>query len=29
MDDEYTIAYADEPEWGIIGPAISEYNRHR
>jgi len=26
MDEEYTIGYVDKPEWGIIGPAISEYN---
>lgn len=26
MDEEYTIVYVDKPEWGIIGPAISEYN---
>jgi GNAT superfamily N-acetyltransferase len=26
MDEEYTIVYADKPEWGIIGPAISDYN---
>jgi len=26
MDEEYTIVYAEEPEWGIIGPAISKYN---
>lgn len=26
MNEEYTIVYADEPQWGIIGPTISEYN---
>jgi GNAT superfamily N-acetyltransferase len=23
---DYSIVYADKPEWGIIGPAISAYN---
>lgn len=26
MDEDYTIAYVDKPEWGIIGPAIHHYN---
>jgi GNAT superfamily N-acetyltransferase len=26
MDTEYTIIYRDKPEWGIIGPGISQYN---
>ena len=29
MDDESTIAYHHEPEWGIIGPAINAYNHRR
>lgn len=26
MTKEYTIEYSDQPEWGIIGGGISEYN---
>jgi GNAT superfamily N-acetyltransferase len=26
VDEEYQIVYAEKPEWGIIGPAISRYN---
>jgi GNAT superfamily N-acetyltransferase len=26
MDQEYDIAYVDEPEWGIIGQGIRNYN---
>jgi ribosomal protein S18 acetylase RimI-like enzyme len=26
MDGDYRIEYADQPEWGIIGGGISEYN---
>ncbi len=26
MSEEYEIVYLDKPEWGIIGPAIHEYN---
>ena len=26
MDRDYRIEYADQPEWGIIGGGISEYN---
>ena len=26
MNEEYQIVSLDKPEWGIIGPAISEYN---
>jgi GNAT superfamily N-acetyltransferase len=26
MDNEYEIVYMDQPAWGVIGPAISEYN---
>jgi GNAT superfamily N-acetyltransferase len=29
MDEGYTIAYADRPEWGSIGPAISAYNKQQ
>ena len=26
MDRDYRMEYADQPEWGIIGGGISEYN---
>jgi GNAT superfamily N-acetyltransferase len=26
MDEEYTIAYLEEPAWGVIGPGIHNYN---
>jgi GNAT superfamily N-acetyltransferase len=26
MEDEYKVIHAEKPAWGIIGPAISEYN---
>ena len=26
MDEELNIVQLDKPEWGIIGPAISDYN---
>jgi GNAT superfamily N-acetyltransferase len=26
MNEEYDIVYLDNPEWGIIGPGISNYN---
>lgn len=26
MDEEYRIDYTDKPEWGVIGPAIGDYN---
>lgn len=26
MDEEYQIVYKDEPEWGIIGGGIQDYN---
>ena len=26
MDDEYHIVYVDQPEWGVIGQGIREYN---
>ena len=29
MDSEYSISAVDQPEWGIIGPAIDEYNRQK
>lgn len=29
MNKDYQIVYADEPAWGIIGPAISEYNNQQ
>jgi GNAT superfamily N-acetyltransferase len=29
MDEEYNIVYVDKPEWGIIGPAINEYNKQQ
>jgi ribosomal protein S18 acetylase RimI-like enzyme len=27
MDQTYDFVYVDEPEWGIIGPGIADYNR--
>lgn len=29
MADEFTIAYLDKPEWGIIGQGISNYNKQQ
>ena len=29
MEEEVRIVYADEPAWGIIGPAISKYNKQQ
>ena len=29
MDEEYAIVYVDEPEWGIIGQGINNYNRQQ
>ncbi|KAA3656946.1 MAG: GNAT family N-acetyltransferase [Chloroflexi bacterium] len=29
MNEEFEIISVDKPEWGIIGPAISEYNTQR
>lgn len=29
MDDGYKIAYAEVPEWGIIGQGISDYNKQQ
>jgi GNAT superfamily N-acetyltransferase len=29
MDEAHQIAYADKPEWGIIGPAINDYNEQQ
>jgi GNAT superfamily N-acetyltransferase len=26
VDEEHTIVYVDKPEWGIIGPALHDYN---
>lgn len=26
MDDAYRIAYVDEPEWGVIGQGIRDFN---
>jgi GNAT superfamily N-acetyltransferase len=26
MEEEYQIDYVDQPEWGVIGPAIHHYN---
>lgn len=26
MNDEYQISAVDQPEWGVIGPAINDYN---
>ena len=26
MDEQYTITYEDQPAWGVIGGAITEYN---
>ena len=27
MDEDYKIVYAEQPEWGVIGGGISEFNR--
>ncbi len=27
MDEKYQIVYVDKPEWGIIGQAITNYNK--
>ena len=29
MDEELNIDYVEKPEWGIIGPAISNYNKQQ
>lgn len=29
MDKEFQIVRADEPAWGIIGPAINDYNQQQ
>ena len=29
MDEEYQIGYVDQPEWGIIGGGISQYNKEQ
>jgi GNAT superfamily N-acetyltransferase len=29
MDGGYEVVYAEKPEWGIIGPAISDYNEQQ
>jgi GNAT superfamily N-acetyltransferase len=29
MDEEYQIAYLEEPAWGIIGGGISDYNTEK
>ncbi len=29
MNNEYQIVYAEKPEWGIIGPAINDYNQQQ
>jgi GNAT superfamily N-acetyltransferase len=29
MDEELNIVQVDKPEWGIIGPAISDYNKQQ
>jgi GNAT superfamily N-acetyltransferase len=29
MDEEYKIAYSEEPEWGVIGGGISAYNEEK
>ena len=29
MADEFTIAYLDKPEWGIIGQGINNYNKQQ
>ncbi len=29
MDEEYNIAYMDEPAWGVIGQGISNYNKQQ
>jgi GNAT superfamily N-acetyltransferase len=29
MDEAHSIVYADEPAWGIIGPAIDRYNQQQ
>jgi GNAT superfamily N-acetyltransferase len=29
MEEEYQVVYAEKPEWGIIGPAISRYNKEQ
>ncbi len=26
MDDTYNFEHVDKPEWGVIGPAISDFN---
>ena len=29
MDEEYQIVYVDQPEWGVIGGGISNYNKQQ
>lgn len=29
MDEEYEIIYVEQPEWGIIGGEISQYNKQQ
>ena len=29
MSDDYRIEQADKPAWGVIGPAISEFNKEQ
>jgi len=29
MSEECSIVYADEPEWGVIGPGIVDYNKQQ
>ena len=29
MDKEYSIVYLDQPEWGIIGQGITDYNKQQ
>ncbi len=29
MEEIYQIAYAEEPAWDVIGPAISQYNKQQ
>jgi ribosomal protein S18 acetylase RimI-like enzyme len=29
MDEEYRITYVDEPEWGVIGGGIRDYNNQQ
>ena len=29
MDEEYQIVYVDQPEWGVIGEGITNYNQQQ